>query len=800
MALDTWAGLGTDYEVQDQDYVKRAVLKAAPTCFTVEVLAPVKHGRAHSYGVRIIPVNPQQFQMMRDDDSDSTSIQSIGREYEIWRRWDDCLDFQYKLEQDYERKSWTKKSDLKHGKKGSGDGGGLYRNPKAASSFESLPEGPDPRNIKVDLHAYVPKLTKKSSFFSVSDSTVQKRAEEFAALVYALFKMDCPKLIEELRDSSTVRDFFAWWRRDQDLLEKRPQRPGSVVSHAKPGPPGPSPSRVSMDTSSIFTAPPSPDSPGFSMLKRNEKVYVHPQRSPTESSSTIMSPISPQMSEKVLPSPPTSPEMRQILRSPVALRSRGGTPQLQISRPMVHPQYNDHGLYSPVAQSPRTRPSPTLPGVGRMVDAHFARSVTPTSIGSSFASFAPTRTMTPVSIDTSFTSHGTNPECSSDSSTTPPITPTVSPSRERPLSQLSVNSMDSDFNIDLSFIKLAPAPPGAGKGRANTFDASRSNKRDSMISISSLASVDSVRTTDSSEGVLPSQLRRSSRTARPRRKREGPWSPDSHLRAAVPEEDESVFYHSDDSQGEDADPFSLEINQTLDDTMSFMEQVHHFPSVPGQSTSSRDRADPETDSGVRSYYRDRDWRMSFPASVRESVYDSDFDSYDSAPSSPTSTIHGTQPMSESGHSDYSTSTVRSLELEPGMCSVKAKFDDVIVALRLPLGTPLSTLRARLCEKFVQAQGIQLHYRFSLAYTPPRRHTQMLQIPSANEMPIILTPAALEFSESSLASRPKSVYPSVPDSAASFKRLIPIWSQDDWEEALQNCGNKVILHVFDQEVR
>lgn len=776
MSLDSHSGTGTDYEVQDQDFYKRAVMKPAPTCFTVEVLAPMKQGKAHSYGVRIIPVNPRQIQMLREsgDDLDGASVHSIGKEYEIWRRWDDCLDFQYKLEAEYERMSREKKRELRYGKRGSNDSpNGVYRNPNAASSFESLPEGPDPKGINIDLHAYIPRLTKKSSFFSVSDATVQKRAEEFAAMIYGIFKQDCPKLIEQLRDSSTVRDFFAWWRRDQDLLEKRPQRPQSAMSSHKSGP-SPSSSRASVDSSFVFPTPPSPDSPGFSMLKRQEKVYVHPQRSPTESSmSSPTSVASPQIrSAKILPSPPTSPE-HQITspmkrsRSPMALRSRGGTPQLQISRPMPHPQYEDRSLLSPPTDSPRTRSPAPQSRVGnlfgrldiRQAQAH--RTVAST-------------------------------DGSSDSST-PPITPphgTFNPPRERPVSQLSMESIDSaDIAFDLSFIKLEPAPPGT---KARLVDASGRNKRDSILSVSSLTSI---RTTDSAEGVLGRDLRRRSRVSqRQSRRRDGPWSPDSRLSVAVPEEDESVFYHSDDSQGEDADPFALEIDSAFDDTMSYMEKLDSFPDVPGQGPNG------ESDTGVRSYYRDRDWRMSFPASVRESIYDPDFDLYDgSEPSSPTSTIHGVQP-SESGHSDYSTSTITSLALEPGMCAVKAKYDDVIVALRLPLGTPLSTLRARLSEKFAQAQGVQLHYRFGLAYAVPRRFSQTLRLPAEDEMPIILSPAALSFSDSGRGSRPLSTHPSGLDSASPLKRLVPIWSQDDWETAIHNCGNKLVLHVFDQEVR
>ena len=731
---------------------------------------------------------------MRDDaSSDSTSIQSVGREYDIWRRWDDCLDFQEKLEDEYERMSREKKRALRHGKKGSGESGGVYRNSNAAASFESLPEGPDPKNIKVDLHAYVPRLSRKSSFFSVSDATVQKRGDEFAAMIYGLFKMECPKLIEELRDSSTVRDFFAWWRRDQELLEKSmPQRPASSMSRTKPKPVS---GRASFDLTSVFTAPPSPDSPGFSMLKRHEKEYVHAQRSPTESSASFFTPHAPSIrspatpsiitmsppmrGEKMLPSPPMSPE--QVVatapltrsRSPMASRARGVSPHLQISRPMAHPQYSDHSfnMLSPQSSDHGIRSPVAQHRVGRVFDPREVRQ------GS---------TVTMVH----------NKSGDGSDSSTPPITPTrVSfanlGERGRPTSIMSIDSIDSaDFNIDLSFVKLDPAPAGSGRGRG---------KRESVSSISSMSSFATV---DSADGVLAPVLRRRSHVShRARRRRDGPWSPDERLSVAVPEEDESVFYHSDDSQ-EDADPFALELDTTFD-TMSYLGKLDSFPDVPRDESTARPNAD--SDAATRDYYRDRDWRMSFPASVRESMFNPDFDldAYDiSEPSSPTSTVHGAQFASDSGHSTHSAGTVTSLPLSPGMCSIKAKYADVIVALRLPLGTPLSTLRARLSEKFMQVQGVQLHYRFSLAYTPPRRRFSGLDVPGADEgMPIILSPAALEFSgrNSSVASRRQSIRPESVSVASPLTRLVPIWSQDDWEDALRYCGNKVVLHVLNQEV-
>ncbi|KZV94723.1 hypothetical protein EXIGLDRAFT_748501 [Exidia glandulosa HHB12029] len=714
--------MGTDYEVRDMDFYKRAVLKPAPTCFTVEVLPPTKQGKAYSYGVRIIPVNAKQIAGLDTDaDSDNTSVRSLNREYEIWRRWDDCLDFQSKLEMEYERMSRDKRRGLISGK--AKKARGIYNNPNAASSFDSLPEGPDKKSISVDVHAHVPKLTRKNSFFSASDAAIQKRGEEFAAMIYALFKADCPRLIMELRDSPNVRDFFGWWRRDKELWEKVSKRPGTANAFEMA-------SRVSVsDASTLMASPPSPDSPGFSILKPQAKPTIHrapsvtssrsptsPQRPPSPSlrSESVVSVLTEQ-GEKALPSPPTSPERRQGTRSPMPFLRPGSRQQRpQISRPMPHPlgphgAREQGGLLSPPADPvPRAHSPATANRIGRLFDALEVQQVRAQNKG----------------------------DASSDSSSTPPATPTrdsygTQRGGTRPMSTASLESLDSSYDIDLSFIKVNAPPPG------------RNRKRDSVASFSSLASV---RTTDSADAIIP--LRRGSRVMRRRTVTQQQYAPDSRLSVAVPEEEELEGFYDDDE---------------FDDSCSYLDNIDAFPDVPN---------DDESEYIPFEYDERRRMRQSFPASIAESEWD------EYPPSSPTVMSH--------------TESVNSAELAPGTCSVKAKYDECIVALRIPTDTALAVLRARLVDKFAQSQNIALRARFGLAYIPPSRQGQ-----GEDGLPIILSPSP--YTQSHRPASPESVYAGT-NGSLGLTRLVQIWNQDDWELALDSCGGKIVLHIFDAEVR
>jgi hypothetical protein len=152
----------------------------------------------------------------------SISSSRAAVEYVIWRRWEDCLDFQRTLEVQYSAVSKRRRKGepaLNHHAKE-----GLYPSQRAAS-FESLPLGPDPSTIPVDVHAHIPRLSKKSSIFRINEAITQQRGEEFRAMIEALFDEDAPSTLQELRTIATVRDFFGYWRRDKEAERKTGKTP-----------------------------------------------------------------------------------------------------------------------------------------------------------------------------------------------------------------------------------------------------------------------------------------------------------------------------------------------------------------------------------------------------------------------------------------------------------------------------------------------------------------------------------------------------------------------------------------------
>lgn len=154
----------------------------------------------------------------------STSTRVSFSEYDIWRRWEDCLLFQDAFEQEYSRLAREKRQRLLRGKGVKKNG--LYLQDHAAS-FESLPPGPHPDSVAQDLHEYLPRLTKKGTLFRASQAVVSQRNAELKALVEALYQDDLPNLLQEIRASQVVTDFFGYWRRDFDLCENARKRESS---------------------------------------------------------------------------------------------------------------------------------------------------------------------------------------------------------------------------------------------------------------------------------------------------------------------------------------------------------------------------------------------------------------------------------------------------------------------------------------------------------------------------------------------------------------------------------------------
>ncbi|OBZ62672.1 hypothetical protein A0H81_15033 [Grifola frondosa] len=202
-----------------QHNYKRAVCRAPPSLFAVEVLPPTKFGSGYCYGMRICPIQNEI-----SDDRSNTSGGSLT-EYDVWRRWEDCLWFQEILESEYALMARTKRHRLAAGKGVKKNG--VYIHSDQAASFESLPPGPDANTIAKDIHNIVPRLTKKGTLFRASQATIEQRGKEFRAMIDALFQEDVPMLIKELRDTRLVRDFFGYWRRDQDHYRKRVRPPSN---------------------------------------------------------------------------------------------------------------------------------------------------------------------------------------------------------------------------------------------------------------------------------------------------------------------------------------------------------------------------------------------------------------------------------------------------------------------------------------------------------------------------------------------------------------------------------------------
>ena len=153
-----------------------------------------------------------------DTQGKCTSISSRGSlsEYDIWRSWEECLWFQQTLEEEYERAAREKKRRLAQGKGVKGFNG-LYKK-DLASSWESLPSGPDPHSVAQDIHEHLPTLTRRGTIFRASQVTIERRQAELTAFIQALFSDDMPALIKEIRVTSVVTDFFAFWRSDFDIV------------------------------------------------------------------------------------------------------------------------------------------------------------------------------------------------------------------------------------------------------------------------------------------------------------------------------------------------------------------------------------------------------------------------------------------------------------------------------------------------------------------------------------------------------------------------------------------------------
>ncbi|KAJ7455302.1 hypothetical protein B0H11DRAFT_251331 [Mycena galericulata] len=204
------------------DNWKRAVYRPPPSRFTVEMLPPIKIGGNFNFQMRVSPI-------ARGDRS-SVSSRGSNTEYEILRRWEDCLIFQDTMEREYSRLAMSKRQRLIAGKGVRKNG--IYLQDRA-SSWESLPPGPEPDSVAQNIHDLIPSLTKKGTVFRASQATTDQRQAELTAFIAALLRDDVPTLLEDFRKERIVTDFFGFWRRDQDIQKasnKVPPKPRSSVT------------------------------------------------------------------------------------------------------------------------------------------------------------------------------------------------------------------------------------------------------------------------------------------------------------------------------------------------------------------------------------------------------------------------------------------------------------------------------------------------------------------------------------------------------------------------------------------
>ena len=201
-------------------------------------------GGSYNFGLRISPI--------KDDNASvstrSTSSKGSLSEYDIWRKWEDCLWFQDTMEADYALMAREKRTRLAAGKGVKKDG--MYIQSDQAASFESLPPGPDPQSVARDIHQYIPKLTKKGTLFRTSQATIDQRHNEFSAMINAFFQDDLPMLMKELMATRNFTDFFGFWRRDHDRAIKAQRNQASPEKKPRRS--------VSSSMLSAYFSPPAP--------------------------------------------------------------------------------------------------------------------------------------------------------------------------------------------------------------------------------------------------------------------------------------------------------------------------------------------------------------------------------------------------------------------------------------------------------------------------------------------------------------------------------------------------------------
>ncbi|KIP10511.1 hypothetical protein PHLGIDRAFT_33878 [Phlebiopsis gigantea 11061_1 CR5-6] len=347
-------GMGALGAVPQHHNYKRAVLKQPPKYFALECLTARKIGNGFCYGMRIHPTSAPAVGISDTNStrSGSTSSSSSAKShrtsttssaftgpYEVWRRWEDCLWFQDVLEMEYKVMARTKRVRLQQGKGVKKDG--MYIQSDQAASFDSLPPGPDANTIAKDVHDIVPKLTKRGTLFRAGKETIEQRDREFKAMVERLWSDDVPMLIQELRDSRLIRDFFGYWRRDKD--HDRKAAAAATVSTDEKGKSRPTRASVASSAFSMYFS-----ASNISLQLPN----AFSEYPPSPSLASTFGPPTPTLDKPPRPAIRTAESFSSLPSAtslPIPIVSKSTKPRLSVP----------HSISSNWSTGPRSPPGPT---------------------------------------------------------------------------------------------------------------------------------------------------------------------------------------------------------------------------------------------------------------------------------------------------------------------------------------------------------------------------------------------------------------------------------------------------------
>ncbi|KAH7927945.1 hypothetical protein BV22DRAFT_1084069 [Leucogyrophana mollusca] len=730
--MDFPSGPGASGGPISPDAWKRAVYRSAPRQFYVELIVPEKQGGNYSYGIRVCPIKDDHASIS----SSSNSVSSKGShiEYDVWRRWEDCLCFQENIEVEYSRMAREKRARLAAGKGVKKDG--MYIQSDQAASFESLPPGPDPHSIGRDIHDYIPKLSKKGTLFRASQATIDQRFHELRAMIDALFSEGVPTLIKELKATRTFTDFFGYWRRDHDLALKlqkaaAPEKPRNSISNSvfssyfsastpglvEPHPPSvrsphkqpPRRSSAASDSSSSDLSLPTP---------KFQKHPIHPVHSDERSSRSRS------QSAASIPMPPTPGSAPHTVNGSFPLRS----PVIVSQDPPINFGYNPHHTSDTIGnERPTSSVLEALPE-DRELSSPISISKGTISVEDAMRSQARRRAGSSASEANRncriFSTPPQSPSASEFSDTSAVESPSGSPKYARYSWQTTSSATSAhaatyfaELGVDLAL--PTPHPEYGHRPRA------------------SMCSMASFMTDSSADAILPRSFGspQSSSLRRSMSGRSGPPRPMS-----LPEEEE----WEDPEPWAEYDEGEQEPDEDLLDAY-FHDAIRPFSPIPDSRA--------ETPTGDTPFTP----RASGPErSSRKESIGYGYSGYSAKRSSTTTSVSS----GSTGSGDSSS------------ISIKAMHENNIIMLRVPRFLPYEDVRQRIYSKFVGQEGSPLSESFAMS----------LLIPVATEQPGGVRPRTGSFSSAGGSDRDKA-------------RLQFISNHDDWEHAIAQHGSKVLLRLI-----